>query len=162
MKEIFNRLAAYNLWANRLLTGALEQLPEADWHRPLGGSFTTVYETLLHIWNAESIWWQRMKLQEVVVPPADARPEKAAVVKGLLQQSAQWQQWVQQATEVALQHEFIYMNSKREAFKNPVHEVLSHLFNHGTYHRGQLVNYLRQLGAKTVPATDFIAFTRKK
>lgn len=162
MKEIFTRLAAYNLWANQQITGALAQLPEADWHRPLGGSFPTVYDTLLHIWNAESIWWQRMKLQELITAPSASRHANTAVAQGLLSQSAQWAEWVNQATEAALRHEFIYMNNKRESFKNPVHEMLTHLFNHGTYHRGQLVNYLRQLGVKNVPSTDFIAFTRKK
>jgi uncharacterized damage-inducible protein DinB len=40
--------------------------------------------------------------------------------------------------------------------------MLLHLFNHGTYHRGQLVNQLRQLGIAKIPPTDFIIWSRKK
>jgi uncharacterized damage-inducible protein DinB len=43
-----------------------------------------------------------------------------------------------------------------------VYHVLHHIFNHSTYHRGQLVTMLRQLGSKDIPATDFIAFVKKK
>jgi uncharacterized damage-inducible protein DinB len=40
--------------------------------------------------------------------------------------------------------------------------MLLHLFNHNTYHRGQLVTMLRQLGMDKIPATDFIVWSRKK
>ncbi|MGZ3851281.1 MAG: DinB family protein [Flavisolibacter sp.] len=40
--------------------------------------------------------------------------------------------------------------------------MLLHAFNHGTYHRGQLVNMLRQLGVDKIPGTDFIAWSRRK
>jgi uncharacterized damage-inducible protein DinB len=35
-----------------------------------------------------------------------------------------------------------------------------HIFNHNTYHNGQLVTMLRALGVVTIPATDFIVWTR--
>jgi uncharacterized damage-inducible protein DinB len=40
--------------------------------------------------------------------------------------------------------------------------MLLHVFNHGTYHRGQLVTMLRQLGIENIPATDFIVWSREK
>jgi uncharacterized damage-inducible protein DinB len=162
MKEILLSLARYNLWANEKVTDALKPLTPEQWRQPLGGSFTTIYDTLLHIWGAESIWWQRMKLQEQFYLPASEPHTDAAVIENLLKQSAQWLEWVENASEAALRHEFIYKTLKKETFKNPVSEMLTHLFNHGTYHRGQLVNYLRMLGVTTVPSTDFILFTRKK
>lgn len=76
-------------------------------------------------------------------------------------QSAEWANWVSAATEAALAHEFIYRNNKREQFKQPVADVLIHLFNHQSYHRGQIVTMLRQLGATQIPALDYIVFTRK-
>ena len=44
-----------------------------------------------------------------------------------------------------------YTGTKKEQFKQPVCDVLLHVFNHGTYHRGQLVTMLRQLGASNIP-----------
>jgi uncharacterized damage-inducible protein DinB len=39
-------------------------------------------------------------------------------------------------------------------------DVFLHVLNHGTYHRGQLVNMLRQLGIEKIPQTDFIVWSR--
>jgi uncharacterized damage-inducible protein DinB len=61
-----------------------------------------------------------------------------------------------------LDHVFQYYNSKREYFKQPIFQMLLHVFNHGTYHRGQLVNMLRQLAVEKIPQTDFIVFSRTK
>ena len=49
---------------------------------------------------------------------------------------------------MGIEHVFQYYNSKKEHFKSPVYQMLMHVFNHGTYHRGQLVNMLRQLGVE--------------
>jgi uncharacterized damage-inducible protein DinB len=163
MKTLLTQLAAYNLWANGLLTACIKKLPAHLHTQTIASSFPSLQATLLHQWDAESIWWQRMKLQEQVVrPSAGFSGDLDAVVKGLLNQSRQWQEWVQQAQDHMLGHEFIYQSSKKEKFKQPVFQVLLHLFNHGTYHRGQLVTMLRQIGVTDIPASDFIIWSRSK
>jgi len=44
----------------------------------------------------------------------------------------------------------------------PVYQMLQHVFNHATYHRGQLVTMLRQLGQDKIPDTDFYTYCRLK
>jgi uncharacterized damage-inducible protein DinB len=83
-------------------------------------------------------------------------------LQSLLQQNTIWHEWLQNATERMLQHVFHYQNTKREQFKQPVYQMLLHMFNHGTYHRGQLINMLRQLGEEKLPATDFIVWSRSR
>jgi uncharacterized damage-inducible protein DinB len=163
MKDILQQMAAYNFWANTQITNTLLQCSDEEWRKPLGGSFENLLQTLIHMWQAESIWWQRMKLADTIVRPGES-PDitPAEVVAGLLKQSQTWNDWVQQASEPALVHEFKYYNTKREPFKNPVYQMLIHVFNHATYHRGQLIQGLRQLGKPRVPSTDFILFTRRK
>jgi uncharacterized damage-inducible protein DinB len=78
-----------------------------------------------------------------------------------LQQNRQWTVWISNSQEHMFQHEFIYLNLKKEQFKQPVYQVLVHVFNHGTYHRGQLVTMLRQLGIEKIPQTDYIVWSRK-
>ena len=115
------------------------------------------------MYDAESIRWQRLKLQEKIDRPSDTfSGDITTLVTLLQQQNRHWQDWVASASEHALQHEFIYYNSRKERFKQPVFQMLLHLFNHGTYHRGQLVTALRQLGVEKIPQTDFIVWSRKK
>ena len=155
--------AAYNLWANGRLIETINNLTDEQIDREIISSFTSIKKTVLHLWDVENIWWQRMKLLEVQVWQSDNYTGSLMELNNnLLAQSKQWKEWIDLATEAALEHEFIYRNSKKDQFKQPVYEMLLHLFNHQTYHRGQLVTMLRQVGVTTIPNTDLISFLRKK
>ncbi len=163
MKELLIQLAAYNSWANQKLLEMINGLPEEKHQQELVSSFKNLYATVLHMWDAESAWWQRMKMQErIIVPSENFSGPMTHLGNGLMQQDRLWVDWVNNATEPALDHVFQYYNSKKEHFKQPVWQVMLHVFNHSTYHRGQLVTLLRQLGAEKIPPTDFVVWTRLK
>jgi uncharacterized damage-inducible protein DinB len=162
MKELLLQYAAYNIWANQQLMPVINTLPPEKQTAILPSSFNSLHQTVLHLLDAESIWWQRLKLQERIDRPSDTfEGTTQEALQLLLLQNSQWLEWLQNTTERMLQHVFHYQNTKREQFKQPVYQMLLHLFNHGTYHRGQIVNMLRQLGAEKLPATDFIVWSRK-
>ncbi len=163
MKQFFLPYAAYNLWANRILLERLASVPAGVLFKETGSSFGNIYKTIVHLMEAESIWWQRLRLQEHVQLP-DNDPDKSFQVlsKKLLSLSKQWDDWVKQTNENYFTHVFGYYNSRKEFFKQPVYEMLLHLFNHQTYHRGQIITLMRQNGIEKIPATDFIVFSRKK
>jgi len=163
MKELFIQYAAYNSWANALLFATIGSLTEGQQKAELKSSFPSLYKTVLHMLDAESIWWQRIKLQErIEVPSQTFTGGMKDLITQSLQQNKQWHEWISNTNEHGFQHEFIYFNLKKERFKQPVYQMLLHLFNHGTYHRGQLVTVLRQLGIEKIPPTDFIVWSRKK
>ena len=163
MKELLKQLASYNTWAHQKVTGVIVSLPEEKQIAEVPSSFNSLYKTLLHMWDTESCWWQRMKLNERIIGPSeDFHGTMKDIVNGLIQQSKQWEEWVNNASDMMLDHVFQYQNSRKEHFKQPLYQMLLHVFNHSTYHRGQLVNMLRQLGVEKIPQTDFIAWSRKK
>src|ERR1700730_8241375 len=163
MKALLQQLAAYNTWANQRLAELILSLPPEIQTREIASSFKSLHLTLLHMWDSENIWWQRIKLQEnIIAPSASFKGDTRDVIQGLLQQNKNWEEWINNASEMALEHVFKYQNTKREPFKQPSFQMLLHIFNHGTYHRGQLVTLLRQLGQTKIPPTDFILWTRKK
>lgn len=163
MKELLQQLAAYNIWANQRILEIILNLPEEKQQQELPSSFKSLYHTVLHIWNAENVWWQRMKLQERITKPFDSfKGTMDELANELLQQNRQWQEWVNNATDAALDHVFQYQTFEKEQFKQPIFQMLLHVFNHGTYHRGQLINMLRQLGVQKLPDTDFIIWSRRK
>ena len=163
MKDLLSQLAAYNIWANQKLLDIMLVLPGDKQKQEISSSFKSLHATLFHMWDAESIWWQRMKLHERIIRPSDNfNSSMKDIANGLLQQNQQWQEWVNTATEPMLDHVFQYYSQKKESFKQPIFQMLLHVFNHGTYHRGQLVNMLRQLGIEKIPQTDFIVWSRKK
>jgi uncharacterized damage-inducible protein DinB len=163
MKETFLQYATYNQWANNGLLTVVLSLSEEQQTAEIKSSFPSLYKTFLHMLDASGIWWQRLKLQEKIERPGETfSGNMQALAAQVQQQDKQWAEWVSGANEHTLKHEFIYYNSRKERFKQPVCQMLLHLFNHNTYHRGQVVTMLRQLGVEKILATDFIVWSRKK
>jgi uncharacterized damage-inducible protein DinB len=163
MKEILQQFASYNIWANEKLAEAIQSTSDDILHQQFPSSFQTLHCTLLHMWDTESIWWQRMKLQEFVIPPSQSfKGTTTDVATALIHQNKLWETWIKNATPAAIDHVFLYQTTRKEQFKQPIYQMILHVFNHGTYHRGQLVNMLRQAGIDKIPQTDFIVWSRKK
>ena len=162
MKELLQQYAAYNIWANKILFERINKLSEEQINKEIASSFPSVYKTAIHMWLAEEIWWQRLKLAEHIVLQSEKFTGSFAdLCTHLAKQSQQWKEWVDAASDNQLNHVFAYVRNK-EQNKMAVHDLLLHLFNHATYHRGQLVTLLRQLGEDKIPATDFSAWGRLK
>jgi uncharacterized damage-inducible protein DinB len=163
MKEILEEYASYNLSAHQKIMNTILMMDENLQQQVVPGSFPNIYSTVLHIWDSESIWWQRIKLHEhIVVPSTTFNPTMKEVVNGLLNQSALWKEFVSASSELRLRHVFEYKTTHKESIKQPLYRAIHHVFNHSTYHRGQLVSMMRTLGEKKIPATDFILLSRSK
>ena len=164
MQTLLKQYAAYNVWANHRVTYHILQLPEHTWMQRVPSSFDSMFKTILHMWDAESIWWQRMRNHEkLVIPSQTFDPGMKDACNGLMHQSMQWEQFVQeQLTDDILQSNLYYTNVRGEHFAQPVFEVVHHVFNHSTYHRGQLITMMRHIGETNIPQTDYIQFTRRR
>lgn len=153
--------AAYNLWANEALCKTVRNLTQEQWAQSIGGPFGSFEKLLTHLWDVEELWWQRLKLVEhPVAPSLSFSGDVSALCVHWLKASEQWKTWVASTTDATLQHTIEYRNSKREAFKQPVQQILLHLFNHQSFHRGQVSHALRTLGVQP-PVLDYIHWSRK-
>lgn len=164
MKETLLQLARYNIWANKRMMDTLLTLDNATLDQKIESSFPSLRATVYHMWSAEFIWLQRLQLVEHPV-------WIESVFNGSIQEAcAAWEQVStsllhfieRQYNDHSFEHVLQYYNSKKTSFKNPVYGILQHVFNHATYHRGQIVTMLRQAGIKKIPATDMIVFIRSK
>ncbi|MBW8685456.1 DinB family protein [Chitinophaga rhizophila] len=161
MKDILLSYAAYNLWANNKIADVLQKLPDAQLDQETGSSFGTLRKTVYHMWDAESLWYQRLLLVEKTVKPAaDFDGVFTDACSRWLEQSAKLSDWVKDVQPVRLNHVVAYYNTRKQYCKSTVIEILMQVFNHATYHRGQLVTLLRQAGITKIPVTDYSEFTR--
>src|SRR5687768_16564677 len=118
MKELLKQLASYKIWANQKITDLILSLPEEKQLTEVPSSFNSLHKTLLHMWDSEAAWWQRLKLQErIVIPSENFIGNLQDVVTGLLSQNRQWDDWIGNASEVSIDHVVQYYNSKKEHFK---------------------------------------------
>lgn len=161
MKQLLASFTHYEYWANERLFQVIRTLTEEQQQQEIVSSFSSVHKTCLHVWDATSIWWQRVhKAEEIVVPSLSFHPTMNEIENGLLQQNTQWIDWVRSANDAELTYVLPYRNMKGDAFEQEVKEIILHINNHGTYHRGQLVTMLRQLGVEKIPQTDYILYSR--
>lgn len=162
MKELLRRFAMYHIWASQKLFDFVLSLPEDQHKKELLSSFNSIYRTTLHMWNAESVWWQRIISTDNVVPPEKGFDGTLQdIINSMELQSQQWLAWVNEMTDESLLEQLHYKNLKGEPFTQPLRDIALHIFNHGTYHRGQIVNMLRQLGVtSSIPQTDYTVWSR--
>ena len=146
-------LFAYNDWANARLGAAASALTAEEFTRDLNASFGSVRGTLIHIMWGEKRWLQRwLDGSRIPDPLADQFPDLASVRNSWSQLEAERQRFAGELTDDRLASR---MTIREQDFS--LVELIQHLLNHSTYHRGQVVLLLRQLG-QTPPATDYGLF----
>jgi uncharacterized damage-inducible protein DinB len=154
---LLHQLALYNTWANGLIGDyILKASDNAD--IIIESSFPSIRKTLYHLWDAQVIWLARIKGESI-----DERKSKD--FKGTLEEACKelivTSKEITTLVETTDHHkEFFYHNLAGDPFTSNLEEIVSHVVNHGTYHRGQLITMLRQSGFKDVGSTDFIRFCR--
>ena len=161
-KDDLGRLFDYSVWANHKLVRAAATLSVNDFKRELDGSHGGVRGTLTHIMGAEWIWLERWK----GVSPTRRIDE--AEFKDVLALREHWKvieahraSWFSSLRERDVVEIVRYRTLDGRGFGAPLWQLVQHVANHGSYHRGQVLHMLRQLGAKPV-STDLLFFDRQK
>jgi uncharacterized damage-inducible protein DinB len=163
MKAHFQTLALYNLWANRRLYRAVAGLPAPAFHESRGAFFGSLCGTLNHILLADGIW-----LERITGIPLTPRPERLdqilfADLPGLTRARENEDQrliaHIAGLTEERFQETIRYRAWNGAPSEQHLGEILAHVFNHQTHHRGQAHTLISQFGAEA-PALDLIYFLR--
>ena len=150
-------LLAFDRWANAQLLTAAEGLPPEAFTRDLRSSFVSVRDTLVHVLWSQWVWLERchgrspMEVFDPATFPTAAalRTRWGAVEKGFTTLVAD------PATD--LSRIVAYTNRRGEQWRYPLGQILRHVVNHSTFHRGQVVTLLRQLD-RVPPPTDLLVF----
>ncbi|HWY37903.1 MAG TPA: DinB family protein [Bacteroidia bacterium] len=158
MKQSLLKYARYNQWANqKLVTLVSTQTPELL-EKEIASSFNSIKKTILHMADAGYIWHCR-----VTGAPPDKIPGKSgAGIEALDQTDQKLIEFIESKDDLYFTRSTSYKSIKGEPFNNNNAAIFWHVFNHGTFHRGQIVSMLRNGGYRgPVDSTDFIAFERK-
>ena len=153
-------LFAYNHWANEQFLEALSRLTAEEVGRDLKSSFPSALATLVHMLGAEWVGMERWLGRSPAGFPASAALTSVPAVRA--RWDALWadqKAYLDELGDIDLARSLTYRNLAGDEFTQPLGEILRHVVNHGTYHRGQLTTLLRQLG-HGAPSTDLVAYYR--
>ena len=147
MKPYFERLFDYNRWAFQKLE---EHLNESDLENQ------EVTKLLSHCFNAEKIWLNRIEGVKENFAVWALHPS-SQVFSLLKQSNLAWQEFIEDVDD--FEKVVKYCNSKGTIFHSKLSDIVTHVANHATHHRGQIATLIRQSGS-VPPPLDFIFFTR--
>lgn len=142
----------YDYWSNQrvlhCLIGQLENVPKE------------CLKLMNHIIYAQGVWYNRFFEND-----AKVQLWKEMEPNELMHQMNLWYRaWVAKIERMKQHHfevVFEYHNTQGVAYENTLQEMLFHIINHGTYHRGQLMVHLKAAGCNTI-TTDYIVYKREK
>jgi uncharacterized damage-inducible protein DinB len=161
-KQYFIDLAEFNVWANNIVCGWLEQVSDEQWNRHVVSSFNSIQDTALHIISAETAWLDRMNKAEVRWLQKSFTGSREEHIALWNKTSNELLDFVVAFDEKVIRQNLDFKRFNGEALTQPFYQVLAHVFNHSTYHRGQLVTMLRQVGFTDIRSTDLMGFYRIK
>lgn len=164
----YRRHARYNAWINQSLLEASLSLPVADQNKDQGVFFRSLTGSWNHIMVGDLLWLNRLaKIFPILDDKIDNWPLPTQLDQILYKNLAELAKARQQLDELIIQWcDFLresdcedrlqYFNSQEALRVKPLPDVMQHLFNHQTHHRGQISALLSQLGVN-YGTTDFIA-----
>jgi uncharacterized damage-inducible protein DinB len=153
-------LVAYSEWATARLVDALRKLPDAARRRRDDSAFGSLHGTFSHLVAAEWIWLERWQGRSPATPPSwvgEASFDELLGHLASIEQARRAHLAALSSAELAAPIAYRTFNGAEAA--NPIGELIRHVVNHSTYHRGQVAMRIRQLGDQP-PSTDYIAWLR--
>jgi len=146
----------FRLASRKVLAAALA-LPPEDRTKPMSVSHESIANTLAHIYCGDAIWFSRIADPDYPVQPHDALPSLDFVIEEWPRLQAKWEAWANVVTDSDLARQVPFKSRFVGNAGLPAWQIVVHVVNHATLHRGQIVSMLRQLGMKP-PATDILFY----
>jgi uncharacterized damage-inducible protein DinB len=160
--DSFRQLAAYNRWANSRLYAAALDLSEQAYRLHIGVFFGTLHGTLNHLLLTDRLWLKRLtgegghpsRLDEILYE------DRAALTRARIAEDNRLIAVVDKYDETALANLHSYKTTSGMPQSQVLANILLHLFNHQTHHRGQAHACLSILTGGEPPSLDLLVFQR--
>ncbi len=162
MKAYFEQRAAYNRWANARLYEAALGLSDADYRRDVGAFFKSMHGTLNHLLLTDRLWLKRLtgagehpnRLNAII------HDDRRALARARADEDDRIVAYVAALDEPTLEGLQRYANTSGKEFEQKRRDILAHLFNHQTHHRGQAHTILSICTGNAPPSLDMLLMQR--
>jgi uncharacterized damage-inducible protein DinB len=156
-------LLDYHYWARDRVLGAVAALPPEQFTRDMGSSFKSIRDTLGHVYSAEWAWYSRWQgTSPTALLPAEQFPDVESLRAAWSAHETKMRAFLESLGEEGISRVIEYTLLNGQPGATAFWQMLQHVVNHASYHRGQVTTMLRQLGASPAKSMDMIAFYREK
>lgn len=155
-------LTRYSAWANELLYGSLSELSEDELLAPRKIVFGSILRTLNHVYCMDRVWQAHLEHQTHGFTTRNLETSPLfAELRAMQKQVDEWYiacadgMTAQACDEIV---EFTFIGGGSGAMSRG--DILLHVVNHTTYHRGHIAGMMYQIPAYP-PTTDLPVFLRE-
>lgn len=153
----------YHYWARDRLFDAMGALTSEQYTKDLGSSFKSIRDTATHTYSAEWAWYQRWHGESPKgLITSDQFAGAAELRAAWVDHERKMRAFVDGLHEADVDRVIEYTLFSGAAGATPIGQMVQHVVNHASYHRGQITTMLRQLGAAPAKSMDMIAYFREK
>lgn len=158
MEKTLRRLTRYNAWANRLMFDAVEALPPGEALKERKSVFRNMAHTLNHCYVVGLIWQAHLEKREhgFAARNTPDHPPLAELREAQRALDAWYEAQCMQPLDEVIS--FVLIGGNRGEMTRA--EILLHVVNHNSYHRGFVADMFYQVPARP-PATDLPVFARE-
>lgn len=150
----------FHVWANEQIFKRLKELPEDTYQQKVESVFPSISSVLSHVYLSDLGWIEVFygESMNYALKLAEQQKEQTET-KNLEEMSAMFYKLAERYKvfldqEQNLNKSIVIENPTGGIMETNVRELLPHIVNHGTYHRGNITAMLRQMGYASVP-TDY-------
>lgn len=147
LKSHLLMMASYHRWAYDRLIKTINEIAEIDYRRKCGLHFGSIHLTLNHLYLADCLWYARFSGASHNIKSLDEElvKDRNDLVLAIMQQGDHWLEFVTKLP-IDMHETLSFVNLKGNKISMPYIPTLTHAFNHGTHHRGQISAVVTQLG----------------
>lgn len=162
MKSHFSMLARYNAWANARLYAHAAALPDEAYRRDVGVYFESLHATLNHLLVADRIWMRRLSGtgEQPKALNAILFDDLAALRAARVAEDQRIEEFIANLAPSDIERELEFKSLNGMPQRQPVGEILAHVFNHQTHHRGQAHAVLTLVGVAEPDSLDLFMMLR--
>ncbi|UOQ45956.1 DinB family protein [Halobacillus salinarum] len=163
MSEHVREMYEYHFWANQRILEHLASLSPRYYHQEIESVFPSVAKVLSHIYLTDCMWLSILNGEDMAEALESSR-ERGTQLEGIeLEQLAEkyrllgdeYLSFIQDQKD--LEEIFVLNNPYTSIRETRISEIILHVVNHGTYHRGNISAMLHQMGEASV-MTDYAFF----
>jgi uncharacterized damage-inducible protein DinB len=156
-------LTRYNAWANKLIFDAVAALPTGEAEKQRQSLFKNMVHTLNHNYVIDRIWQAHLEGREHGYPARNTpdHPPLPDLWRAQQEIDAWYAAWSNALSDAALDEKvsFTLIGGTQGVMTRG--EILLHVINHTSYHRGFVADLLYQVPARP-PTTDLPVFLREE
>jgi uncharacterized damage-inducible protein DinB len=148
-KSLLTLMADHNRWMNERLYAVCSRMSDDERKRDMGAFFRSIHGTFNHLLLVDHLWLGRIVGNPFVITSLDQELHAgfAELEAERAEMDARIRAFVTELEPARLAEPVHYTSFlKKQPVTLPLGLVLTHLFHHGTHHRGQITTLISQLG----------------